>query len=354
MQLSMKVCIAALLATCLGALAIKALLEGLHTLPRYKPGAKRRILSYFIMAFVFFPLPEQFPSLYWLFHSLWHLCVAVAFYELYMCLEGEEVRYGQLWEWASTRMSWGALRFDAILVQLGFLWTSSSPLSCSQKGDCLLQQAQGSRMWESPRPSSSPLSPSFPLASSAAITRRSLEVSSWQAREAGQLQHSGGILGTCPDPARDPWDGCLPGESRRYSAGPRGSEVVPHMSGREHGRGLLLYDVRRSLAACYGGGPPEGVPLRAGDRRSGSPVLPRLPWGALPQGLRSVGRSGRAAGSRVVRWSRQWVDPRGTADAGGPCTDEGSADGARQWLFKGVDAAKVLSWMRYRQGGVEM
>jgi hypothetical protein len=59
--------------------------NGRQGLVHWGPG----IAAFFVFAFVFFPLPEKFPSLYWLFHSLWHLCVAAAFYELYMCLEGE-------------------------------------------------------------------------------------------------------------------------------------------------------------------------------------------------------------------------------------------------------------------------
>lgn len=43
-QLSMKLCVAGLVATCGGVLGLKVLLEGLRTMPQYPPGSVWRIL----------------------------------------------------------------------------------------------------------------------------------------------------------------------------------------------------------------------------------------------------------------------------------------------------------------------
>lgn len=68
-----------------------------------------------------------------------------------------------------------------------------------------------------------------------------------------------------------------------------------------------------------------------------------------------MSRSGRAAGSRVVRWGRQWVDTWGpVGDPGDKRPDLASGEGARQWLMKGVDVAKLVSWTWYRQGNVNL
>lgn len=39
------------------------------------------------MGFVAFPMPEVFPRHYWLFHSIWHVCLAAGYYELYALIE---------------------------------------------------------------------------------------------------------------------------------------------------------------------------------------------------------------------------------------------------------------------------
>ena len=41
------------------------------------------------MGFISFPMPEFFPKHYWLFHSLWHVCLAAGYYELYSLIECE-------------------------------------------------------------------------------------------------------------------------------------------------------------------------------------------------------------------------------------------------------------------------
>lgn len=41
----------------------------------------------FVLGFVAFPMPEIFPKLYWLFHSLWHVLLAAGYYELYALIE---------------------------------------------------------------------------------------------------------------------------------------------------------------------------------------------------------------------------------------------------------------------------
>ena len=53
-----------------------------------------------IMGFVAFPMPEIFPRHYWLFHSIWHVCLAAGYYELYALIEqdsqkGQTVRHAE-------------------------------------------------------------------------------------------------------------------------------------------------------------------------------------------------------------------------------------------------------------------
>lgn len=58
------------------------------------PGSPRaplpRPAAWFALGFFFFPLPELLPRHYWLFHSLWHCCLAAGHYQL--CLELEEAK----------------------------------------------------------------------------------------------------------------------------------------------------------------------------------------------------------------------------------------------------------------------
>ncbi|PSC69896.1 serine threonine [Micractinium conductrix] len=86
--LTLGVASRALLGVLLATLAAKAVVEGWHTVPRYCPRRGRRTLAFFIAGFGFFPWPERFPRQYWLYHSLWHICMAKGFYLLFFQLEG--------------------------------------------------------------------------------------------------------------------------------------------------------------------------------------------------------------------------------------------------------------------------
>ena len=44
------------------------------------------------MGFVAFPMPEVFPRHYWLFHSIWHCCLAAGYYELYALIEEDSIK----------------------------------------------------------------------------------------------------------------------------------------------------------------------------------------------------------------------------------------------------------------------
>lgn len=44
----------------------------------------------YVLAFSFFVLPEVFTGSYWLFHSLWHVMMAMGYHELYHQLMAEE------------------------------------------------------------------------------------------------------------------------------------------------------------------------------------------------------------------------------------------------------------------------
>ncbi|KDD72393.1 hypothetical protein H632_c3403p0 [Helicosporidium sp. ATCC 50920] len=73
-------------------LGAKLILEGAHTVPAFDtPGARKAGLL-FLAAFVVFPLPEVWPLLYWLFHSVWHVCLASAYAHLYRHLESSAPR----------------------------------------------------------------------------------------------------------------------------------------------------------------------------------------------------------------------------------------------------------------------
>ena len=67
----------------LSALATKFAVEGAATLPPLCRRRAKRTLAFFFLGFFFFPIPEVYPQLYWLFHSLWHVFLAAAYYSLY-------------------------------------------------------------------------------------------------------------------------------------------------------------------------------------------------------------------------------------------------------------------------------
>jgi hypothetical protein len=44
----------------------------------------------YALGFAFFVLPEIFVGWYWFFHSLWHVMIGIAYYELYQQLEQQD------------------------------------------------------------------------------------------------------------------------------------------------------------------------------------------------------------------------------------------------------------------------
>ena len=74
----------ALILIMVAALAAKAAYEGgMDTMPRYNKKKAKRILICFFLGFFVFPLPEVFPQIYWLTHSLWHCFMAIGYDALY-------------------------------------------------------------------------------------------------------------------------------------------------------------------------------------------------------------------------------------------------------------------------------
>ncbi|GAB4814400.1 hypothetical protein N2152v2_001446 [Parachlorella kessleri] len=88
--LSLAVCSKVLLVIMLATLCAKLTVEGAHTLPKYCRKRVTKVLVCYLLGFSFFVLPEIFVGSYWLFHSLWHLMIAIAYYELYQQLEQQE------------------------------------------------------------------------------------------------------------------------------------------------------------------------------------------------------------------------------------------------------------------------
>ncbi len=78
-------------------IAAKLLLDGPKTLPTYTPATLWKILSAVVAGFTCFFMPNFHPA-YWLWHSLWHIFMGVAFLELYRHLDGHSsdgARLGQ-------------------------------------------------------------------------------------------------------------------------------------------------------------------------------------------------------------------------------------------------------------------
>jgi hypothetical protein len=86
--LSLASCAQALVACMLASGAAKLGLEGPGMAP--VPASRLRACGARVaVGLAIFPLPELWPSLYWLFHSAWHLLMAAGVHELYLALEGE-------------------------------------------------------------------------------------------------------------------------------------------------------------------------------------------------------------------------------------------------------------------------
>ena len=71
-----------LLAIIIAAVVTKLVIE-----PKTLPDIPPRVFVLSALGFLCFPIPEIMPRLYWFFHSAWHTCMGVAFWELFYCLE---------------------------------------------------------------------------------------------------------------------------------------------------------------------------------------------------------------------------------------------------------------------------
>jgi hypothetical protein len=67
----------------LSGIAAKVAFEGATTFPQYSKPRGKKALFYFFAGFVCFPLPELYPPIYWLAHSLWHCFLAAGYSLLY-------------------------------------------------------------------------------------------------------------------------------------------------------------------------------------------------------------------------------------------------------------------------------
>lgn len=67
----------------LAGLASKVAFEGANTMPKLPKKTGRQVLLYFFLGFICFPMPEIYPSSYWLMHSLWHVFLAAGYGLLY-------------------------------------------------------------------------------------------------------------------------------------------------------------------------------------------------------------------------------------------------------------------------------
>ncbi|KAG7675003.1 hypothetical protein Ndes2526B_g07852 [Nannochloris sp. 'desiccata'] len=73
----------ALFLVMLSGLAAKVAFEGATTFPLYAKQRGKKALLFFFLGFVCFPLPELYPSLYCIAHSLWHCFLAAGYSLLY-------------------------------------------------------------------------------------------------------------------------------------------------------------------------------------------------------------------------------------------------------------------------------
>lgn len=62
------------------------LFHGKEAIPQYDPRQGKVIFFSFAIAVLFLILPN-FCGRYWLFHSLWHLFLAIGYYTLYLQIE---------------------------------------------------------------------------------------------------------------------------------------------------------------------------------------------------------------------------------------------------------------------------
>jgi hypothetical protein len=73
----------ALFLVMLAGLAAKVTFEGAATFPVYSKPRGKKVLLFFFLGFICFPLPELYPSLYCIAHSLWHCFLAAGYILLY-------------------------------------------------------------------------------------------------------------------------------------------------------------------------------------------------------------------------------------------------------------------------------
>lgn len=126
------------------------------------------------------------------------------------------MRYDHLYDWASTQMSWGTLRFDAMLLQINLLWSPDSARSHSHGSERPLAAPGGPPGWGPPgRPALAPCH-SQPQDSQPSLARPSLE---FDRRE--PLQSCGLLRRSqeSPGPRREPPPGSLR-DSQATPAGP--------------------------------------------------------------------------------------------------------------------------------------
>lgn len=79
------------------ALGLKLALEGSASLPRFGAARGKAAVVCVVLGLTCFPLPELFPQLYWLFHSLWHLFMAAGMVEIYLQLFPVEGMKPPIW-----------------------------------------------------------------------------------------------------------------------------------------------------------------------------------------------------------------------------------------------------------------
>lgn len=85
---------------------MKVALEGAETFPKYRRPTQLRVPCWFFLGFVCFFMPTAMPTLYWFWHSWWHVFIACGYYELYKELD----RTGKLRAVCSSKSSYGKMK----------------------------------------------------------------------------------------------------------------------------------------------------------------------------------------------------------------------------------------------------
>lgn len=66
----------------------KLAVDGFRHFPRYSWASAAKTVGWVAAGFSCFLAPHKMPDHYWFWHSAWHVCMGLAYYELYCTIEG--------------------------------------------------------------------------------------------------------------------------------------------------------------------------------------------------------------------------------------------------------------------------